>query len=174
MIVALPAIAAAFLMVFTTKEPERGATEDALKVGGALPFLRLALGCAERYPQEGHLSLDAKTKNVIAVSGGFQHQCLPLEICPFKQFEARKMACSFRHCAKCVISDNRHCFWVAPVTALMLLSHMGVCTCPPGLMDTFQSHASQCMLGCSELLQWCFNLKAFACAGSVRGGGIHL
>lgn len=69
MIVALPAIAAAFLMVFTTKEPERGATEDALKVGGALPFLRLALGCAERYPQEGYLSLDAKTKNVIAVSG---------------------------------------------------------------------------------------------------------
>lgn len=32
MIVALPAIAAAFLMLLTTKEPERGATEDALKV----------------------------------------------------------------------------------------------------------------------------------------------
>lgn len=33
MIVALPAILAAFLMVLTTNEPERGATEDALKVG---------------------------------------------------------------------------------------------------------------------------------------------
>lgn len=32
MIVALPAILAAFLMILTTKEPERGATEDALKV----------------------------------------------------------------------------------------------------------------------------------------------
>lgn len=35
MIVALPAILAAFLMVLTTKEPERGATEDALKVGSS-------------------------------------------------------------------------------------------------------------------------------------------
>ena len=32
MIVALPAILSAFLMILTTKEPERGATEDALKV----------------------------------------------------------------------------------------------------------------------------------------------
>lgn len=39
MIVALPAILAAFLMVLTTKEPERGATEDALKVGVFLPLL---------------------------------------------------------------------------------------------------------------------------------------
>ena len=29
---ALPAILAAFLMLLTTREPERGATEDALKV----------------------------------------------------------------------------------------------------------------------------------------------
>ena len=33
MIVAVPAILAAFLMLLTTQEPERGATEDALKVG---------------------------------------------------------------------------------------------------------------------------------------------
>jgi hypothetical protein len=80
-IVALPAIAAAFLMVLTTKEPERGATEDALKVGGALPFLRSALGCAK----EGYLALDAKTKYAIAVSGGFKHQCLRLGNCPIKR-----------------------------------------------------------------------------------------
>ena len=43
MIVALPAIAAAFLMVLTTKEPERGATEDALKVGDPLIQLHLLL-----------------------------------------------------------------------------------------------------------------------------------
>ena len=51
MIVALPAIAAAFLMLLTTSEPERGATEDALKVinpGFALLFLalrRMVLSC---------------------------------------------------------------------------------------------------------------------------------
>jgi MFS family permease len=35
-IVALPAMLAAFLMMLTTREPERGATEDALKVCAAL------------------------------------------------------------------------------------------------------------------------------------------
>jgi hypothetical protein len=48
--VALPAIAAAILMILTTKEPERGATEDALKVG--LPanhsFAQLCRGMQQR------------------------------------------------------------------------------------------------------------------------------
>ena len=85
MIVALPAIAAAFLMLLTTKEPERGATEDALKVGGALPFLRSALGCAK----EGYLSLYAKTNYANAVSGGFKHQC------PLTQFGTREKGLHF-------------------------------------------------------------------------------
>ena len=43
MIVALPAILAAILMVLTTREPERGATEDALKVSPAACSAILAL-----------------------------------------------------------------------------------------------------------------------------------
>ena len=39
-IVAFPAILASFLMILTTREPERGATEDALKVHAlSYPFL---------------------------------------------------------------------------------------------------------------------------------------
>lgn len=58
MIVALPAILAAFLMLFTTQEPERGATEDALKVGALSAIVQVwhldAMGCSVQYA--GHAS----------------------------------------------------------------------------------------------------------------------
>jgi predicted MFS family arabinose efflux permease len=38
-LVAMPAILAAILMILTTREPERGATEDALKVSPQHTFL---------------------------------------------------------------------------------------------------------------------------------------
>ena len=41
-IVAFPAILASFLMILTTREPERGATEDALKVSALFSPLSLS------------------------------------------------------------------------------------------------------------------------------------